>query len=83
MIERQFGNVKASYRGLAKIGALVPTLFAPSHVWMVKAYAEQDRVSASAIGKLGNTGRRNLPINRRMLVLPCDAMITTMSVVTG
>jgi transposase, IS5 family len=34
MIKRQFGNVKASYRGLAKNGALVPTLFAPSHVWM-------------------------------------------------
>jgi IS5 family transposase len=34
MIKRQFGNVKANYRGLAKNGALVPTVFAPSHVWI-------------------------------------------------
>lgn len=36
LVKRQFGHVKARYRGLAKNGAQVLTLFALSNVWMAR-----------------------------------------------
>ena len=36
VIKRQFGHIKARYRGLAKNGAQVLTLFALSNVWMAR-----------------------------------------------
>jgi IS5 family transposase len=36
VVKRQFGHVKARYRGLAKNGAQVLTLFALSKVWMAR-----------------------------------------------
>ncbi len=38
VIKRQFGHVKARYRGLAKNGAQVLTLFALSNLWMTRQY---------------------------------------------
>ena len=38
VIKRQFGHVKARYRGLAKNGAQVLTLFALSNLWMTRHY---------------------------------------------
>ncbi len=38
VIKRQFGHVKARYRGLAKNGAQVLTLFALSNVWMARTH---------------------------------------------
>ncbi len=38
MIKRQFGHVKARYRGLAKNGAQVLMLFALSNLWMSREY---------------------------------------------
>lgn len=36
VVKRQFGHVRAHYRGLAKNGAQVLTLFALSNLWMVR-----------------------------------------------
>ena len=36
VIKRQFGYTKARYRGLAKNGAQVATLFMLSNLWMVR-----------------------------------------------
>jgi IS5 family transposase len=38
VVKRQFGHVKARYRGLAKNGAQVLTLFALSNVWMARKH---------------------------------------------
>ena len=38
VVKRQFGHVKARYRGLAKNGAQVLTLFALSNLWMTRRY---------------------------------------------
>ncbi len=38
VIKRQFSHVKARYRGLAKNGAQVLTLFALSNLWMTRAH---------------------------------------------
>jgi IS5 family transposase len=38
VIKRQFGHVKARYRGLAKNGAQVLTLFALSNLWMTRRH---------------------------------------------
>ncbi len=38
VIKRQFGHLKARYRGLAKNGAQVLTLFALSNLWMARKY---------------------------------------------
>jgi Transposase DDE domain len=38
VVKRQFGHVKARYRGLAKSGAQMLTLFALSNVWMVRKH---------------------------------------------
>ncbi|MBB3226875.1 IS5 family transposase [Luteibacter sp. Sphag1AF] len=36
VVRRQFGHVKARYRGLARNGAPMLTLFTLSNVWMVR-----------------------------------------------
>ena len=36
VVKRQFGHVWARYRGLAKNGAQVLTLFALSNLWMIR-----------------------------------------------
>ena len=36
MLKRQFGHVKARYKGLAKNGAQVTTLFALANLWMAR-----------------------------------------------
>jgi IS5 family transposase len=38
VVKRQFGHVKARYRGLDKYGAQLLTLFALSNLWMTRAY---------------------------------------------
>ena len=38
VVKRQFGHVKARYRGLAKNGAQMLTLFALSNVWMARKH---------------------------------------------
>lgn len=38
VIKRQFGHMKARYRGLAKNGAQVLTLFALSNLWMARKH---------------------------------------------
>jgi IS5 family transposase len=49
VVKRQFGHVKARYRGLAKNGAQMLTLFALSNVWMAR-----NACTAAASG--GKTG---------------------------
>jgi IS5 family transposase len=36
VIKRQFGHVKARYRGLAKNGSQLVTLFALSNLWLAR-----------------------------------------------
>jgi len=36
VLKRQFGHVKARYKGLAKNGAQVTTLFALANLWMAR-----------------------------------------------
>jgi IS5 family transposase len=38
VVKRQFGHVKARYRGLAKNGAQVLTLFALVNLWMARRH---------------------------------------------
>lgn len=38
VVKRQFGHVKARYRGLAKNGAQMLTLFALSNLWMSRKH---------------------------------------------
>ncbi len=38
VVKRQFGHVKARYRGLAKNGAEVLTLFALANLWMARKH---------------------------------------------
>jgi len=38
VVKRQFGHVKARYRGLAKNGAQVTTLFALANLWMARRH---------------------------------------------
>jgi IS5 family transposase len=41
VVKRQFGHLKARYRGLAKNGAQVLTLFALSNLWMTRQYQSE------------------------------------------
>lgn len=41
VIKRQFGHIKACYRGLAKNGAQMQTLFALSNLWMARKHVLQ------------------------------------------